>query len=440
MDSNIGTVLLVQVLLIVFNGVFACAEIAVLNVNELRLKQLAENGSKQAGRLQTLTAEPAKFLSTIQIAITLAGFLGSAFAAESFSDGLSRWMMDMGIALSPQTLDTIAVVLITVVLAFFSLVFGELVPKRLALQYSEQLALGISWPVGMVYRLFKPLVWLLSVSTNAVLGLCGIDPNQEDEVSEKDIRMLVDEVSEKGAIDKEEQKFIHNVFEFDDITANEVATHRTDVEILWMGDDDAAWNETICASRHTLFPICEDSPDNVVGILNSKDYFRMAERTREKILQEAVNPAYFVPATVKLDVLLRNMKRRKTYLAVVLDEYGGMEGIVTLTDLLEELVGDLDDGEQNLSEEVAAIEQIDTNTWRIIGNVELEEIEQATGLALVSDEYETFTGLVFDALGVVPKDGMQSLSVSLKGCTVQVEKIFEHQIARAVLKKTEGGN
>jgi len=434
MDRSIGIVLLIQVLLIFFNGIFACAEIAVLSVNELRLKQLVAEGSKKAARLQILTRDPARFLSTIQIAITLAGFLGSAFAAESFSGRLADWAINMGCTLPLATLNTLAVVLITIVLAFFSLVFGELVPKRLAMKYPEQLALAISAPVGFVYKLFKPAVWLLSLFTNKVLRFCGVDPRQEENsVSEEEIRMMVEAGGETGVIDKEEQEFIQNIFEFDDITVGEICTHRTDVEILWLEDDDRTWHETICKSRHSMFPVCSESADNVMGILNTKYYFRMEEPSRENILAQAVSPAYFVPETIKLDVLLRNMKKTKNYLAVVLDEYGGLEGIVTLNDLLEELVGDLDDGENISAEDKTEIEPIDNHSWRIIGNVELAEIEEATGLSLVSDEYDTFTGLIFDTLGVVPKDGTHNLTVTLEGCTVQVQKILEHQVVQAVL-------
>ena len=269
-----GILLLVQIILIALNAVFASAEIAVLSVNEARLEQMARQGDKKAVRLYRLTREPARFLSTIQIAITLSGFLGSAFAADGFSDPLVDWVVSLGVSLPRQTLDTIAVVLITLILSYFTLIFGELVPKRIAMKKSEQLALAISGLIAAISAVFRPVVWLLSLSTNAVLRLCGIDPHEEEEqVSEEEIRMMVKAGGDRGTIDREEQAFIQNVFEFDDITAEEIATHRTDVTILWLEDDDETWAKTIHDSRHTLYPVCDGSPDNVTGVLNAKDYF-----------------------------------------------------------------------------------------------------------------------------------------------------------------------
>ena len=436
MSSSIGVLLLIQVILIALNAIFASAELAVLSINETKLERLAEQGNKRAKRLCKLTREPAKFLSTIQIAITLSGFLGSAFAADGFSGPLVDWVLSLGVAIPRDTLDTIAVILITLILSYFTLVFGELVPKRIAMKKSEQLAMSISGLVSGISVAFKPIVWLLSISTNLVLRLCGIDPTEaEDEVSEEEIRMLVDAGSEKGTIDHQEKEFIQNVFEFNDIIAGDIATHRTDVTILWMEDGDDVWAETIHESRHTRYPVCDGSPDNIVGILNAKDYFRLAEKTKENILAGAVRPAYFVPEIIKADVLFRNMKKEHNPLAVVLDEYGGMVGIVTMNDLIEELVGDL--GEDTPAEEAAEphVEQIDENTWAVIGNVELFDIEQALGVDIGLEEVETFTGLLFNELGRVPDDGDQVIELEFKGLAIQISRIENHQIAHAKVTK-----
>ena len=289
MNSSIGILLLIQVILIALNAIFASAELAVLSVNETKLERLAAQGNKKAKRLYKLTREPARFLSTIQIAITLSGFLGSAFAADGFSDPLVDWVLSLGIALPRETLDTIAVIIITLILSYFTLIFGELVPKRIAMKKSESLALAISGVVSGISVLFKPIVWLLSISTNAVLRLCGIDPNEDEEqVSEEEIRMLVDAGSEKGAIDEHEHDFIQNVFAFDDLTAEEIAVHRTEVIILSMEDTMEDWDKTIRESRHTLYPVCEDSADNIIGILNAKDYFRLDANSRENAMKYAV--------------------------------------------------------------------------------------------------------------------------------------------------------
>lgn len=340
--DNIGLLLLLQVVLILLNAVFASAEIAVLSVNEAKIEAMAEKGNKRAQRLLKLMKEPEKFLSTIQIAITLSGFLGSAFAAENFADPLASWLLALGVPMSAASLETVMVVLITLVLSYFTLIFGELVPKRLAMKKSEELALAYSGIVGGISTAFKPVVYSLSFSTNAVLKMCGIDPREEEEtVSEEDIRMMVKASGDKGAIDKEEQEFIQNVFEFDDLTAGELATHRTDVMALWMEDSDAEWDRIIHEYHYSNYPVCGNSTDDVIGVLNTNKYFRLREAKRERIMNEAVSPAFFVPKSIKADVLFRNMKKEKVSFAVVLDEYGGMAGVISLSDLVEELVGDL---------------------------------------------------------------------------------------------------
>ena len=226
MENSILFMILLQVFLILLNAVFASAEIAVISINDAKLARMAAEGDKRAVRLARLTSQPARFLATIQVAITLSGFLGSAFAAENFSDGLVNWLVSLGVGVPAATLDAIAVVIITLVLSYFTLIFGELVPKRVAMRKAESLALGISGLISAIAKLFAPIVWFLTASTNAVLRLLGIDPNAEEEtVSEEEIRMMVDVGTQKGTIDHEEKQFIQNVFEFDDLTAGEIATH-----------------------------------------------------------------------------------------------------------------------------------------------------------------------------------------------------------------------
>ena len=437
MNQSIWFLLLLQAVLIALNAIFACAEIAVLSINETKLERMAEQGDKRAKRLFRLTREPAKFLATIQVAITLSGFLGSAFAAENFSEPLVNWVVSLGVTIPRATLDAIAVILITLILSYFTLVFGELVPKRVAMKRAESLGLSISGLISSISVVFKPVVWFLSVSTNGILRLMGIDPNEsEEQVSEEEIRMMVDAGSEKGAIDEQEKEFIENVFEFDDLTAEEIATHRTEVTILWVEDEMQEWNKTIHESRHTLYPVCEDSPDNVVGILNAKDYFRLDDKSRESVMK-IIKPAFFVPETIKADVLFRKMKKTRNNLAVVLDEYGGMQGIVTINDLLEELVGDL--GEDTPEAEAAEphIEQLDENTWAIIGNVDLYDIEQALDVDIGLEEVDTFTGLVFNELDMVPGDGDQNIELDFKGLHIWITRVEEHQIVYAKVTKLE---
>jgi len=435
LSNSVLLMLLLQVILIALNAVFACAEIAVISLNDNKLNRMAEQGNKKARRLADLTSQPERFLATIQVAITLSGFLGSAFAADNFSDVLVDWLTDLGVAIPRATLDTIAVILITLILSYFTLVFGELVPKRVAMKKAEPLALGMSGLISAISRLFAPLVWFLSVSTNLVLRLMGIDPNQEeDEVSEEEILMLVDAGGEKGAIDREEQFFIQNVFKFDDLTAEELSTHRTEVTMLWLEESMEEWDETIRESCYSYYPVCEDCADHILGILSTKDYFRLADKSREQVLARAVKPAYFVPENVKADVLFRNMKQGRHSIAVVLDEYGGMIGIVTLKDLLEELVGDLDiEAEDPASPQ---IEKTGENVWKISGNIELEDLERATGISLNHELYDTFTGLMFHTLGYVPADGQQ-VDLEAGSLKIHVSRLKNHQIEEAEVRLNE---
>ncbi len=436
MGSSIVFMILLQVFLIMLNAVFACAEIAIISMNDNKLAKMAEKGDKRAIRLARLTSQPARFLATIQVAITLSGFMGSAFAAENFSDGIVKWLVDLGVSIPASTLNVIAVVFITIVLSYFTLVFGELVPKRIAMRKAESLALGLSSLISGISKVFAPIVWFLTVSTNGMLRLFGIDPNAEEEnVSEEEIRMMVDAGSEKGTIDHQEKEFIQNVFEFDDLSAGEIAIHRTDISFLWLDDSMEEWEKIIHDGRHTLYPVCEDTVDKVVGILNAKDYFRLVNKTHDMVIEKAVKPAYFVPESVKADVLFRNMKHSRNNMAVVLDEYGGMTGIVTMYDLIEQLVGDLGYSETPESQ-IPPIEKIDENTWRIHGSTSLEEVSECLGVSLPCEEYDTFNGLIFDALESIPEDG-STVEVTTEGLNIQVIKLQEHQVEQALVRIKE---
>jgi len=432
LGDSIVFMILLQVFLIALNAIFACAEIAVISMNDNKLEKMADEGDKRAIRLVNLTSQPAKFLATIQVAITLSGFLGSAFAAENFSDILVQWVLSFGVNIPAATLDAVAVVVITLILSYFTLVFGELVPKRVAMNKAESLALGLSGLISGIAKIFKPIVWLLTASTNGVLRLMGIDPSEEnEEVGEEEIRMMVDAGNEKGAIDNEEKEFINNVFEFDNLTAGEIATHRTEVDVLMTEDTDEEWAEVIHGSRHTLYVVCGETVDDVVGVLNAKDYFRLEDRSRETVMKHAVKPAYFVPENVKADVLFRNMKYNRNKMAVVLDEYGGMSGIVTITDLVEQLVGDLDGG--ITEDDTECIKQIEPDLWKIGGRALLEDVSDALGVKLVCYEYETFNGLIFGALGAVPQDG-SSIEIETQGLLIQTSDISDHQVKTAVVR------
>lgn len=282
--------------------------------------------------------------------------------------------------------------------------------------------------------MFKPIVLFLSISTNFILKMLGIDPNEEDNnVSEEEIRMLVDVGSEKGIIEHQEKEFIQNVFEFNDIIVGTIVTHRMDVAVLWMPDSVDEWDKIIHNTRHTLYPICRDSIDDVVGILNAKDYFRLKDKSKNTIMNSAVVSPYFVMETTKANVVFKNMKSAKQSMAIVLDEYGGMVGIVTVLDLLEELVGDLNNIEE-MSYEEESIEKIGDNKWEIIGNVRLSDIEEAIGVAFLSEDCETLTGLVFQKFGMVPKDGNDQIDLEIENLHVFIDKVEDHQVVHAIIE------
>lgn len=433
MDNPILKQLIFQFILIFLNAVFASAEIAVISMNDAKLEKLAADGNKNAVRLSKLVSQPARFLATIQVAITLSGFLGSAFAADNFSDYIVELLQKMSVPLPENVLDTIAVVFITLVLSYFTLIFGELVPKRIAMKNSEKLALGLSAPISFIATLFAPIVWVLTISTNALLSLIGIDPNNNDEqVTEEEIRMMVDAGSEKGTIDKEEKELIQNVFGFDDISIDQIATHRTNVCMLWLDESLEEWEKTIHQTKYSYYPVCNESVDNIVGILDARAYFRLKEKTRENILKDAVMQPYLVPENLKADILFKNMKSSGNYFAVVIDEYGGMTGIITMKDLVQQIVGEFDSLEDNTDQDIV---QMGEKTWKIQGNSNLDEVEQTLGVKFDydDDDIETFGGFVFYKYGSIPEDG-STFEFYFDTVHIKVLEIKDHCISSAIVR------
>ena len=419
--------LILQIILILLNALFACTEVAVISTNDVRLEKLAASGNKKAARLKKLTDSPTRFLATIQVAITLAGFIGAAFAADNFSESLTSLIAKTGTGIPSSVIKKASVVVITLVLSYFTLVFGELVPKRVAMKDPEKIALAMSGCISFVSKLFAPLVWLLNVSASGILRLFGIDPDSDDDtVTEEEILMMSDAGAEKGTIDEDENRIIKNVFAFDDMTAEQVCTHRTDVDVLWSNDDISVWEETIHRTRHSSFPICGESVDNVIGILNAKDYFRLEDKSRENIMAKAVREPSFVHENMKADRLFDQMKQRGAdHFAIVVDEYGGMSGIITITDLVEELVGDFADDPED--EPSVRLEQTGENVWTVPGISSLSSVCEELEVNLPADKYETFGGYIIAVLGEIPKDGTQ-LSLDKDGLHIDVLEVKHHRI------------
>lgn len=422
--------LLLQLFFILLNAVFACGEIAVLSINDNKLAKMAEGGDKRAVRLVKLTAQPAHFLSVIQVAITLAGFLGSAFAADNFSKKLVAWFISIGVKIPISTLETISVIIVTLILSYFTLILGELVPKRIAMRNAEKVSLAMSGLIYIISKLFAPIVYSLTLSTNGILRLLGIDPNADDEnVTEEEIRLMVDAGSERGAIDPNEKEFIHNIFDFDDKTAEEIMTHRTQVSILWLDENVMHWETAINESAHSVYPVCDKNADNVIGILKLKDFYRHKDKGFETIKEQCIKPAYFIPETIRTDILFQNMKERRNHFAIAIDEYGGMSGIITMNDLLEELVGDLED-DSSAPVDLPPIECIDSQTWKIHGSAPLAMVTSQLKISLPENDYDTFGGFVFGLLGKIPDDG-STPEIEAHGLAIKVISIKDHRLTAA---------
>lgn len=429
-DTLIGQLVL-QAVFIFVNAVFTCAEVAVISMNDAKLEKLADEKNNKAIKLQRLTAKPNGFLSTMQIIAELTGFLGSAFAAYNFADLLGAWFASMGgdRYFTANTLNVIAIVIITVVLSYLTLMLGVLVPKRIAMKNYERMALSFAGLLSLVTAVLSPFVWFLTVSTNAILRLVGIDPNElNDEVTEEEIRMMVDAGSEKGTIDSDEKEFIQNVFEFDDTDVGEICTHRKEVELLWLEDDMTVWNDTISNSRRSKFPVCKENADDVVGILDVKDYYRLADKTRTNVMKHCVEEPQFVLETTKADVMFEKMKKSRNYFAVVLDEYGGMCGILTLNDLVQQIMGELlGEDEEDCGEDIT---RLDDNSWRILGETPIKDVCEELDVSIPDDEYDTFGGFIFGCLGSIPEDGSR-FEIEANGMRINVNDVKNHCVVNA---------
>ena len=414
--------IILQFVLIFLNAVFASAEIAVISTNETKLQKMAERGDKRAKRLVKMTSQPARFLSTIQVAITLAGFLGSAFAADNFAGPLTNVLVKAGLPLPASVINSICVSLITLILAYFNIVLGELVPKRIAMKRAEKTALGISGVLRFVSVIFAPIVWLLTASTNGLLRLFGINPGEdEEEVTEEEIMMMAEAGSEKGSIDSEENELIKNIFEFKEQTVGEVCTHRKDTDLLFLSESDEEWAARIASTRHTYYPICGKGIDDIAGVLSTKDYFRLDDKSRENVMKKAVSAAVFVTENTPANTLFYKMKISREYFAVVVDEYGGTCGIVTMEDILEELVGEIwDEHEQ----EEIPIRETAEHTYLVDAGMDFDDFADFFHLKTDS-EMVSVSGWVMERCGGVPESGDRFTYDDLD---VLVVKVDHHRI------------
>lgn len=426
--------LFIQILLILLNAFFAGSEIALLSLNTAKLRKLDENHDKVATRLLRLVNEPSNFLSTIQVGITFAGFLGSAFASSSFSTYIVDWILyDLKFTLIPiGVLNTLAMIFVTIVLSYFTLVFGELVPKRIAMQKSYTFAKFSCGIITFISKTMKPVIWFLSVSVNAVMRLFGIDPNADEEnVSEEEIRLMIDLGGKKGTIQHDEKLWIENVFDFDDTSVKDVMTHVLDVIFINIHDDEDKILKIIQQSGLSRFPVINEDANDVIGILYARDYLLNQALNQKKELIELLKEVYFVPDSIHTDDLFRKMQIKKVHFAIVIDEYGETCGIITMEDLLEEIVGNIYD-EYDVEEDEEVIE-LDKNTYRVDGAISIEELNKQVDILLPeSDDYDTVGGFILSLIQEIPSDN-SVFDLTYKNYEFHVDQVKEKRIESCII-------
>ena len=429
--------LLIQAIFIAINAIFAALEMAMVSLSTTRLKMLEEEGDKAAIRLLKMLENPAGFVSAMRVGISLSGFLGSAFAADSLSEPLTDWFISLGLTMIPyQTLNSISVVIITIILTLVTIIFGELVPKRIAQQKSYEVAKVFMKLLMVISTILKPIIWFTSSTTNLILRILHLKTSSEDEsVSEAEIRMMVDAGSDNGTIEEDEKEMIQNIFEFNDIKVSEIMTRIGDVKYFSVDDDEETIIRTIKESGNSRYPVYEDDINNIIGILNARDFFININDGRRKSLREMLRSAYFVPESIKADQLFSDMQKKKVHIAIVIDEYGETRGIVTLEDLLEEIVGNIYDEFDEA--EAPEIEKIGENRWRVSGTLSIEDLEDELGIDIPDDrDYGTVGGMVFSCLHEIPEDG-QTFTVEIHDLRITVTKVEDKRIAQAEIEKIE---
>lgn len=410
-------------ILIALNAFFAATEIAFISLNDAKIEKQAKQGEKKAKQINEMLKEPSKFLATIQIGITLAGFLSSAFASEAFADKLAP-IMQQAIPLGLGAWKSISIILITIILSYFTLVFGELVPKRIAMKNAEKVANFSIGIIKVISIITAPFVKFLTFSTNVISSLFGVKENEEETVTEEEIRMMVEVGEEKGTIEEQEKELINNVFEFNDKTVSEIMTHRTDIYALDIKDNIEDILTELDEYKYSRIPIYEDSIDEIRGVLYIKDLFKYLNNKEKVGIKDIMREAYFVPQYKMIDDLFKELQKNKKQLAIVVDEYGGTAGIVTMEDILEELVGNIFDEYDDIENE---FEKIDENTFRISGSVSISELKKILKVDVPEGEYDTLSGYLIELLGRIPEDEEKPV-IETQNVTYKIEEYEDKRI------------
>ncbi|NFT93296.1 HlyC/CorC family transporter [Clostridium botulinum] len=422
---NITSQIILIVILTLLNAFFASAEMAIVSLNKNKIKILAEEGDKKAIILLKLMEEPTKFLSTIQVGITLAGFFNSASAATGISEDLARYLSGLNVPYSNK----IALIIVTIVISYITLVFGELFPKRIALKKSEAIAMFSVRPVLYVSKITAPFIKLLSASTNILVSLAGLDKEGLDEkVSKEEIKSLVEVGQEHGVINETEKEMINSIFEFDDKLADEVMTPRTEVYLINIDKPLEEYLDELLEEKYSRVPVYEEDIDNIIGILYMKDFILEARKHEfENVnIREILHPPYFVPETKNIDDLFNELKSSKKHMAILIDEYGGFSGIVTIEDLVEEVMGNIDD---EYDEEECFVQKIDSNTFIVNGLMPIDDLNDYLHIQLVSEDCDTISGFLINIIGRIPKD-IEEKVIEYENIIFKIESVKEKRIEK----------
>lgn len=416
--------LIVLVILIGINAFFASTEIAFISLNDAKVERQAKDGNKKAKQIRKMLKEPSRFLATIQIGITLAGFLSSAFAADAFASELAPVLENL-LPLGINAWTNISIVLITLILSYFSLVLGELVPKRVAMKNPEKVAFGSIGVVRFIYSFTSPFVKLLTWSTNVVSKLFGVTGANEEVVTEEEIRMMVDVGEEKGSIEEEEKELINNVFEFNDKVTSEVMIHRKDIYAIDVKSDIGDILSDLKEYKYSRIPVYEETIDNIVGMLFIKDLLAYVDLKKEVKIKKLMREVYFVPENKPINELFKELQKSKHQIAIVLDEYGGTAGLITMEDIIEELVGNIFD---EYDDEELEYEKIDDNTFRISGSVSIYDLRKILDIEDIPEgDYDTLSGYLIELLGRIPEDG-ENPEIETPKVTYKIEDYEDRRI------------
>ena len=419
--------ILVLVILIAFNAFFAATEIAFISLNDVKIELKAKEGNKKAKKIQKMLKDSSKFLATIQIGITLAGFLSSAFASDTFADILAPKLYNLMPFISLARWREISIIIITLILSYFTLVFGELVPKRIAMKYAEKLSFMSVGIIKIISVFTLPFVKLLTFSTNAISKLFGVTGEEEENVSEEEIKMMVDVGEEKGTIEKGEKEMINKIFEFNDRVVSEIMIPRTQVYALDMElTISEAIEELNEDTRYSRVPIYDENIDNIRGIVYLKDMLLKSKNKNTK-LKNIAREATYVLESVYIDDVFKELKKNKKQIAIVVDEYGGTAGIVTMEDILEEIVGEIYD-EYDIEE--IKYKKIDSNTFILDGEMPIYEVERILEVDLPEGDYDTISGYLLFELNRIPNNKEKGIVIETDKVSYKIEKIEGNRIKK----------